>query len=101
MTRYVRLAALCAVLVLLLGLALFAQQTTPGEIPPEAAAGLAVAGIITVVAIIVGLVIQIIIIVFLYKDATRRGQSGALWAILGFFFGLIALIIWLIVRPKT
>ena len=102
MTRYVRLAALCAVLVLLLGSAILAQQTTPTEIPPEAAAGLAIGMLIfTIVAIVVGLVVQIIIIVFLYKDATRRGQSGALWAILGFFFGLLALIIWLITRPKT
>ena len=88
-------------LVLLLGSALLAQQPS-GELPPEAAAGLA-AGvlIVVIIAIVVGLVIQIIIIVFLYKDATRRGQSGALWAILGFFFSWVALIIWLIVRPKT
>ena len=96
-----RLAALCAVLVLLLGSVLLAQDTT-GELPPEAAAGLA-AGvlIVVIIAAVVGLVIQIVIIVFLYKDATARGQSGALWAILGFFFGLLALIIWLIIRPKT
>ena len=99
MTRCTRFAALLAVLMLLLGSVALAQETT-GEIPPEAAAGLVVGGIVSIVAIIVGLVIQIIIIVFLYKDATARGQSGALWAILGFFFSWIALIIWLIVRPK-
>ncbi len=94
-----RVAALIALLTLILASVAVAQETT-GEIPPEAAAGLAVAGIVSVVAAIVGLIVQIIVIVFLYKDATARGQSGALWGILGFFFGLLALIIWLVIRPK-
>jgi hypothetical protein len=56
--------------------------------------------ILVILAVVVGLVIQIIIIVFLYKDAQARSQSGALWAILGFLFGWVALVVWLIIRPK-
>jgi len=49
----------------------------------------------------VSLVIAIGIAWWMWKDADAKGQSGPLWGILGFFFGLIALIVWLIVRPKT
>lgn len=34
------------------------------------------------------------------RDAQNRGSSAVLWFILVFFFGLIALIVWLIVRPR-
>ncbi len=35
----------------------------------------------------------------MYRDAEKRGKSGALWLIIGLLFGIIGLIIWLIVRP--
>lgn len=37
--------------------------------------------------------------VWMYRDAEKRGKSGALWLIIGLLFGIIGLIIWLIVRP--
>jgi Na+/H+-dicarboxylate symporter len=89
------------VLAILLGCAVMAFAQEPQEVPPEAAAGMAIGMIIvTGLIILVSLAIQIAIIVFMYRDAEARGQSGALWAILGFLFGLLALIIWLIIRPK-
>ncbi|MFO7619535.1 MAG: hypothetical protein R6W91_07800 [Thermoplasmata archaeon] len=44
-------------------------------------------------------VVWVYICIWVYRDAEKRGSSGTLWAILTFFFGLIPLIIWLIVRP--
>jgi len=40
------------------------------------------------------------IVVWVAKDANKRGTSGTLWGILAFFLGLIGLLIYLIVRPK-
>jgi len=34
-----------------------------------------------------------------YRDAEKRGKSGALWLIIVIILGLIGIIIWLIVRP--
>ncbi len=44
-------------------------------------------------------IIWIAIGVWMYRDAEKRGKSGALWLIIGLLFGIIGLIIWLIVRP--
>ncbi len=48
---------------------------------------------------LVAFIIEIAIAVWMYKDAEKRGKSGALWLIIGLLFGLIGLIVWLIVRP--
>jgi len=48
---------------------------------------------------VVMLIIWIGIGVWMYRDAEKRGKSGALWLIIGLLFGIIGLIIWLIVRP--
>lgn len=38
---------------------------------------------------------------YIYKDASQRGMNAIVWAIFGFLFGLITLIIYMIVRkPK-
>ena len=50
---------------------------------------------------LIGLAISIYIAYWIFNDANSRGKSGVLWGILGFFFSLITLIVWLIVRPKT
>lgn len=50
---------------------------------------------------LIGLVIGGLIAAFIYKDANQRGMNAIVWAIFGFLFGLITLIIYLIVRkPK-
>jgi hypothetical protein len=58
-------------------------------------------GIIAIICVIslVFLIIWIYVAIWVYRDAEKRGSSGALWALLVFFFGLIPLIIWFIVRP--
>jgi hypothetical protein len=40
------------------------------------------------------------IAIWVYKDAEKRGKSGALWLIICLLTGIIGIIIWLIVRPK-
>jgi len=49
---------------------------------------------------VVMFIIWIAIGVWMYRDAEKRGKSGALWLIIGLLFGILGLIIWLIVRPS-
>lgn len=46
-------------------------------------------------------IIGIAIAVWVYRDAERRGESGALWLIINILAPIIGLIIWLIVRPDA
>ncbi len=45
------------------------------------------------------LIIGIVLAIWVYKDAQKRGSSGALWLIIVLLTGIIGLIIWLVVRP--
>jgi hypothetical protein len=47
---------------------------------------------------LVFVILWIAVIVWVYKDAERRGMSGLLWSLLVFFGNLIGLLIFLIVR---
>jgi len=51
--------------------------------------------IIPIIAIIIGIALAI----WVYKDAEKRGSSGALWLIIVLITGILGLIIWLVVRP--
>ncbi|MFO7676794.1 MAG: zinc ribbon domain-containing protein [Thermoplasmatota archaeon] len=44
-------------------------------------------------------IIWIILAIWVYKDAKKRGSSGALWLLIVLITGIIGLIIWLVVRP--
>ncbi len=48
---------------------------------------------------LVFLIIGIVLAIWVYKDAQKRGSSGALWLIIVLLTGIIGLIIWLVVRP--
>lgn len=45
------------------------------------------------------LIIGIVLAIWVYKDAQKRGSSGALWLIIVILTGIIGLIIWFVVRP--
>jgi len=45
-------------------------------------------------------IIWLVILVWVYKDAEKRGANGALWVIIVFFLSIIGLIIYLVVRPS-
>jgi len=55
-------------------------------------------GLLCLIPIIM-LIIGIIIAIWVYKDAEKRGSSGALWLIIVILTSIIGLIIWLVVRP--
>lgn len=48
---------------------------------------------------IIAIIICIVLAIWVYKDAQKRGSSGALWLIIVLLTGIIGLIIWLVVRP--
>ncbi len=43
-------------------------------------------------------IVVILLAVWVYRDAEKRGESGILWLIIVLITGIIGLIIWLIVR---
>lgn len=51
-------------------------------------------------ALVVALVLVVWVAVWIYKDANKRGAPAVLWVVLWIFFGWIALVIYLIARPK-
>lgn len=56
------------------------------------------AGALCIIPLII-FVLWIILAIWVYKDAQKRGSSGALWLIIVIITGIIGLIIWLVVRP--
>ncbi len=57
-------------------------------------------GIFVLIFILVMFIVGIYILVWVVKDANKRGISGTLWGILVFFLGIIGLILYFILRPK-
>ena len=64
----------------------------------DAAAAAGIFGIMCIIPII-WFIIGILIAIWVYKDAEKRGSSGILWLIIVLLTGIIGLIIWLVVRP--
>ena len=54
-----------------------------------------------IILLILWFVIGIMIAVWVYRDATDRGQKAVLWVIIVLILSVVGLLIWLIVRPKT
>ena len=52
-----------------------------------------------IVVMVIGLIINILILVWIYKDAEKRGKSGIGWVIFALLCGPLAWLIWLLVRP--
>lgn len=77
---------------------LLAQESFPEPKANPAAALLG--GGLCFVFWIAALVVAILLMIWIYKDAKSRGQNAILWLILTFFFGIIAVVVWLIIRPK-
>ena len=71
---------------------MFLQVTNPLGLMPFGFTG------IYCLCYLIFFILWIYLLFWIYKDAKRRGSSGALWVILFLFFSWIALIIWLIVR---
>ena len=50
---------------------------------------------------LIGFVLWIVIMVWIYNIAKRKGRHAVGWLILGFFFSLITLIVLLLLPSKT
>ena len=48
--------------------------------------------------LLIPFIIGLLIAIWVYKDAKKRGMSGGLWLLIVILFGLLGLIIYLIVR---
>ncbi|AGB04911.1 protein of unknown function (DUF1883) [Aciduliprofundum sp. MAR08-339] len=46
-------------------------------------------------------VVWLLVLIWVYRDAKRRGKSGLVWFLVVLILNIIGLIIWLIVRPKN
>ncbi len=57
-------------------------------------------GMMCIITAIV-LLLWLMVLIWVYKDAKRRGKSGVLWFFIVLIFNILGLIIWLIVRPKN
>jgi hypothetical protein len=82
----------------------FAQDATDSPASDDAAnaAGALAALGCGILPCILGLVIQIALAVWVYKDATKRGMENAvLLTVVTALTGLIGLLIYLLMRPKT
>ena len=66
----------------------------------EATAFLGLGIAMCVGGLLVWFIVWILIGIWVYKDAEKRGKSGILWLLLVIILGIIGLIIWLVVRPK-
>ncbi len=71
------------------------------DMPPGSEAMLAGLGFLCLGGILVWFIIFILIGIWAYRDAEKRGKSGALWLIIVILLGLLGIIIWLIVRPPV
>lgn len=58
------------------------------------------AGIFFLVFILVFFIVGLYILIWVVKDANKRGTSGVLWGSIVFVSGIIGLILYFIVRPK-
>jgi hypothetical protein len=49
---------------------------------------------------VIGFILWIVIMVWIYNIARRKGRHAVLWVILGFFFSFLALIVLLLLPSK-
>lgn len=63
---------------------------------PAAAFGLGLA--VCAIFLIIWFIVWILVAIWVYRDAQKRGKNGALWLIIVILLGIIGLIIWLVVR---
>ena len=97
------LMALLGLMILSLSVsAVIAQDPFDWESDYESAewALLGLTGLLCIIPIL-WLIIAVLIGIWVYRDAEKRGSSGILWLIIVFITGIIGLIIWLIVRPPV
>jgi predicted nucleic acid-binding Zn ribbon protein len=68
--------------------------------PANAGAFMGLAIATCLIFTLIWFVVWILVAIWVYKDAEKRGKSGVLWLIVVILLGLIGLIIWLVVRGE-
>ncbi len=88
-------------LVILLSFAVQAQDNPFEDWGTSDGAEAAFLGLSTVCCFIflIPIIIGILLGIWVYKDAEKRGKSGIVWLLIVWILGIIGLIIWLVVRP--
>jgi hypothetical protein len=101
-----------ACILLSLAISTVATATNPWDLgdtttDEEAAVLFGLGLTVCLILVIIPLIIAIIACIWIYKDAEKRGKSGALWVILlivcsllfSFIGFIVIIIIWLAIRP--
>lgn len=108
MEKINKLSILLGCIILLLSVSIIASATNTYDDwdnfwdDSEAAAGWAFLGLgMVCIFSLIWIVIAILIAIWVYKDAEKRGSSGVLWLIIVILTGIIGLIIWLVIRPPV
>lgn len=81
--------------LLMIALSTVVSAQTPEEAGALFGLGMAACAL----GLIIWFVVFILIAIWVYRDAEKRGSSGALWLVIVILLGLIGIIIWLVVRP--
>ena len=68
--------------------------------PEAAGAFMGMAIVSCIIFTLIWFVVWILVAIWVYKDANKRGKNGVLWLIIVILLGLIGLIIWLVVRGE-
>ena len=87
-----------AIILMLIGLSAMASAQTTIN-PGDAGMLFGLSAVVCGIFALIWFIVFIAIAIWVYKDAERRGSSGALWLIIVILLGIIGIIIWLIVRP--
>lgn len=88
-----------AIIVLSITISNTVAATNPYGYDFDPAAFAAGFGALVCGVIIVVCIMWIILAIWVYKDAEKRGSSGVLWLLIVLITGIIGLIIWFVVRP--
>ena len=72
------------------------NYTTPADAGAMFGLGMAICAIV----VIIWFIVWILVAIWVYKDAEKRGKNGVLWLIVVILLGLIGLIIYLVVRGE-
>ena len=67
--------------------------------PPGTEAAFLGLGTMCCFIVLIPVIIGILLGIWVYKDAEKRGKSGIMWLLIVWVLGIIGLIIWLVVRP--
>ena len=94
-----RKTVLITAILVIFAIAIIPMAVQAQDIPDDPMDYDPLAGPLAIAMNIISLVISIVIAIYMYKDAEKRGKNALLWGIIGFCCGCIGLIIWLIIRP--